>query len=126
MRAGRKASISVIDGSQIGMSTVQVCDIPYAGVRFFNKNAVANIIAWFKCIKLGMDPNYFKECQTFVLYTRDTSPVELPKHFLCVHDVMTVSTVAQNMAKYTEREVQAATLAKPLRELMGLMPSRDA
>ena len=53
IRAGRKASIGgKIDGSQTGMSTVQVCDIPYVGVGFFNGNAVANIISWSKCIKL--------------------------------------------------------------------------
>ena len=50
------------------MSTVQVCDIPYVGVGFFSENTVANIISWFNCIKLAMDPNNFKEYQTFVLY----------------------------------------------------------
>ena len=29
-----KASLGGIDGSQTGMSTVQVCDIPYVGVGF--------------------------------------------------------------------------------------------
>ena len=73
IRAGRKASIGGIDGSQSGMSTFKVCDIPYVGVGFFNENAVTNIISWSKCIKLGMDPDYFKEYQTFVLYASDTT-----------------------------------------------------
>ena len=40
---------------------------------FFNENAVANIISCSKCIKLGMDPEYFKGYQTSVLYANDTS-----------------------------------------------------
>ena len=58
IRAVRKVSIGGIDGSQ---STFLVCCIPNVGVGFFNENAVATIISWFKCIKLGMDPNYLKE-----------------------------------------------------------------
>ena len=73
IRAGRKTSIGGIDVSQTSMSTVQVCDIPYVGVGFFNENAVANIISCSQCIKLGMDPDYFKEYQTFLLYASDTS-----------------------------------------------------
>ena len=34
--------------------------------------------------------------------------------------------VAQNIAKYTKREVQTAVLAKQFRERMGLMSSKDA
>ena len=37
-----------------------------------------------------------------------------------------MSTVAQHMAKYTKREVQAAVVAKQFRERMGLMSSTDA
>ena len=37
-----------------------------------------------------------------------------------------MTTVAQNMAQYTQREVQAAVLVKQLRERMGLMSSIDA
>ena len=92
---------------------------------FFNENSVANIISWYKHIELGMDPDNFKEYLIFVLYTsgtagwifaidrgglymcytRDMSPVELPKHFMHVHGVVAVSTVAQNMARYTKHEV---------------------
>ena len=43
-----------------------------------------------------------------------------------VHDVVAVSTVAQNMVKYTKRGVQAVAPAKQIRERMGLMSSRDA
>ena len=113
---------------------------------FSNKNAVTNIISWSKCIKLGMNPDYFKEYQIFVLYasdtsawifavvrvglyvcyTRERSSVELSSHFVRVHDVVAVSKVAQNTAKYTKREVQAATLAKQFRERMGLVFSRCA
>ena len=61
-----------------------------------------------------MDPDYFKEYQTFVLYasditgwifsedreglyvcsTMDMSPIELPIHFMRVHNVMSLSTVS--------------------------------
>ena len=146
IRAGKKASIGGIDGSQTAISTLQVCDIPCVGVGFLNENAVANIISWSKCIKLGMDPDYNREYQSFVLYGCDTSgwifavdreglyecytkgmsPVELPSHFMRLHNVGTLSTVAQNMAKYTNREVQAVKLAKQFRERVGLMSSRDA
>ena len=54
-------------------------------------------------------------------YTMDMSPVELPSHFMRVHIVVAESTVAQNMAKYTKWEVQAAVSAKQLRQRMGLM-----
>ena len=43
-----------------GMSTVQIFDIPYVGVGYFHKNAVANILSWLKCIKLGMEPDNHK------------------------------------------------------------------
>ena len=54
------------------------------------------------------------------------APVELPSHFVLDRDIVAVSTVAQNMAKNTKREVQAAVLAKQFRECMGLMSSRNA
>ena len=59
-------------------------------------------------------------------YTRVMSLVELPRQFMRVHDLVAVFTAAQNMAKYTRRKVQPATLAKKFRERMGLMSSRDA
>ncbi len=59
-------------------------------------------------------------------YTKDMAPVELPSHFVRGRDVVAVSTVAQNMANCTKREVQAAVSAKQFRERMGLMSSRDA
>ena len=65
--ANRKASIGGIDGSQTGMTTVQICYIPYVGVGLFNGKAVANTISWSKCIKLRKDPCYFMEYYTFVL-----------------------------------------------------------
>ena len=49
----------------------------------------------------------------------------LPSRFMCVHSVVAVSTVAQNMAKYIKRKVQAATLATRFRERMGLMSTGD-
>ena len=70
---GKARSIGGIDGSQSGMSTEQICDIPYVGVGYFNKNAFANILSWSKCIKLGMNPDYFKASETFVLYASDTT-----------------------------------------------------
>ena len=43
-----------------------------------------------------------------------------------VHNVVTVSTAARNMAKYTKREVQAATLVNQFRKRVHLMSPRDA
>ena len=48
------------------------------------------------------------------------APVELPSHFVRGRDVVAVSTVAQNVAKYTKREDQAAVMAKQFRERIGL------
>ena len=110
---GKARTIGGIDGSQSGMSTEQICDIPHVGVGYFNKNAVANILSWSKCIKLGMDLDYFKASETFVLYasdttgwvftgnreglyvcrTKDMAPVELPSHFVRGQDVVAVSKV---------------------------------
>jgi len=53
-------------------------------------------------------------------------PVELPGQFVRDRVTVAVATVAQNMAKYTKREVQAAEAAKQFRERTGLMSSRDA
>ena len=38
------------------------------------------------------------------------SPVELPNDFMRAHNFVAVSTVAQNMAKYTRRAAQAAVV----------------
>ena len=62
-----------IDGSHSGMSTEQICDIPYVGVGHFNRNTVANVLSWSKCIKLGMDLDHFKGSETFILYYTDTT-----------------------------------------------------
>ena len=71
--ADRKASIGGIDGSQTGMTTVQVCDVPYVSVGLSNRKADAVIISWSKWIIRGIDPDYFKKYQTFVLYVCDTT-----------------------------------------------------
>ena len=57
---GRPRNIGGIDGNQSGMSTEQICDISNVGLGYFSKNAVANVLSWSKCVKLGMDPDYFK------------------------------------------------------------------
>ena len=41
-------------------------------------------------------------------------------------NVVVVYTIAQNMARYTKRVVQAAALAEQFRERVWLMSSRDA
>ena len=68
---GTARNIGGIVGSQSGMSTEQICDIQYVGVGYFIKNEVANMLSWSKCVKLGMDPDYFKRYGTFVLYASD-------------------------------------------------------
>ena len=105
------------------MSTEQIWDIPYVRIGYLDKNAIANILFWLKCIKLGMDPDYFMASKTFVLYynitnawvfacyheslyvcyTKDMVPLQLPSHFVRDRDVVVVSIVAQNTAKYTKR-----------------------
>ena len=70
---GKACKIGGVDGSQYGRSTEQICDIPNVGVGYFNKTAVANILSWSKCIKLGMDSDYFKAYETFVLCASDTT-----------------------------------------------------
>ena len=70
---GKSRNIGGIDGSQSGTSTKKMCDIPYVGVGYFNKNAVADILFWSKCITLGMDPDYFKAYEIFVLYASGTT-----------------------------------------------------
>ena len=52
-------NIGGIDGIQSGMSAEQIWDIPYVRVDYFNKSAT-NIVSWSKCVKLGMDSDYFK------------------------------------------------------------------
>ena len=69
----RERNIDGIDGSQTGMSTEQICGISYVGLGYFNKNAVANILSWSMSNKLGMDPDYLKASETFVLYYTDTA-----------------------------------------------------
>ena len=54
------------------------------------------------------------------------APVEPPSHFVRDRDAVTVFTVAQKVAKYTNREVQVAVLAKQFIERMGIMSFRDA
>ena len=39
-------------------------------------------------------------------------PTKLPNHLVRVHNVVAMSTVAQNTATYTKWEVQAAVVAK--------------
>ena len=70
---GKASNKDGIDGRQSGMSTEQIGDIPYLRVSYFNKNAVANILSCSKCIKLDMDPEYFKGFETFVLYASNTT-----------------------------------------------------
>ena len=60
-----------------------------------------------------------------VCYTRIMKPEELPRHFVREHDVVVVFTVAQNMAAYTKRVAQVATLDKRFKARMGLMVSID-
>ena len=55
------------------MSTEQICYIPYVAVGYLKKNKVANILSRSRCDKLGMDPDYFKGSETFVLYASDTT-----------------------------------------------------
>ena len=62
----------------------------------------------------------------YVCYTKGMGPVELSSHFVRVHSVMAVFTVAQSMVKYTMREVKAAALAKQFGDLMDLMSSKEA
>ena len=53
-------------------------------------------------------------------------PVVLPDQFRANQKHVLVTTLEQNMSKYTKREVKGALLAKQFRERMGLMSSRDA
>ena len=128
------------------MSTAYKCIIPGIDKGYFNRSAVANIISWSLCVKNGMNPDYFREFETFVLYsdndhgwmfarnsdglyscwTTDMSPVVLPDHFRMNQKQVLVTTLEQNMAKYTKREVKGAQLAKQFRERFGMMSSGDA
>ena len=70
---GETRNIGGIDGSHSGISNGQICDVPHVGVGYYLKNAGANILSWSKRIKLGMDLDYFKASDTFVLYDSDTT-----------------------------------------------------
>ena len=131
IRAGRKASIAGIDGRQTSMSTDQVCDIPFVGIRFFNENAVANIISLIQTILLNarllnymlvkrLGGSKLLIVRVRMCYTMYMNPVELPSHFVRGHNAVAVSTAAQNMAKYTNWEGQNAVLAKQLNSVWVL------
>ena len=55
------------------MSKYVIFHMLMGGGGFVNEVEVANIISWSKCIMLGMNADWFKEHQIFVLYASGTT-----------------------------------------------------
>ena len=120
IRVGKKTCIVLMKVRLIWLLSKYV--IFYVALGLFNMDAVARIISWSMSIELGMDRDYLSStrpsycmpvtklggsllCSVRVCTCVTPETCQLPRPFVCVHDVVAVSTGAQNMANYTKREV---------------------
>ena len=124
-----------VQQSAAGVRVDQIGDFNEVGPVYFSKEASANILSFAAMEDAGSKIRYDHSRAEFTLQPVNSSRIYIFKRqpmaggegrfFVCdmrdepTHEVALVSTVAENMSRYTKREIASAAKARELLARMG-------